>query len=173
MAAQASIPSIPTSDGTTSYSLQTVPYYPESPALSLFFVPTSFCFSLSLPPLTCSFQWLPGSLSVWGCLRSTIPHLCIMALGRVISGMACTPRTVLLQTAGHLRLATCPGLVVPVWWPSWAYPPHLHLLPDPEVLYEHCLSQTHPHPGPPVPGRDSSSLQQADWACAGLVVISG
>lgn len=60
----------------TGYSLQDVPHYP------LFIVPTFFCFSfssISLPfiaPLNTS-----GSLSIWGCLRSTM-LLYVMTSGR-------------------------------------------------------------------------------------------
>lgn len=57
------------SGGITGYSYQTVPHCP--PVLPLFIVYTSFLL----------FLVVLGSLSVWGSLRSALPHLCIMDMG--------------------------------------------------------------------------------------------
>lgn len=84
----------------------------KSPALPLFTVPTYFrfsFFSISLP-LSCSSQWYPGLLNVWGHLRDglriAMPQSCTMEPGR--GHLSCSlrlPSTRLVVTSGKLPVS--------------------------------------------------------------------
>jgi hypothetical protein len=104
-------------DGITSYSHQSVPHYPwvsTSASLHCAHILLFFFSSISLP-LTCSYSWLLGHLSVWGCLmnglRSAMTCSCIMAPGQRSSWALSTPhsRPMKCWTGGYLRLAPLQG----------------------------------------------------------------
>lgn len=99
-------------------SHQAIPQYPQVSSSAFFIVLKSFCFS-SLPflyNLQAPFRGVWGSLSVWGPLRSAMPHLCIIALGRdyLGYGLPLTPLT--CAVPDHwLSQASYPGPMVTVW----------------------------------------------------------
>lgn len=107
-----------------SYSCQLFITF-EYPAQPLFIVSTSFYFSFSsiTSPLTCSSSWSTGSLSIQGHLRnglwSAMLNLCIMSLDRAHFGHGMhPPMSGRPPTGGYLRLASCLGSKVLVWWLS-------------------------------------------------------
>lgn len=79
---------------------------------------------LSLPFLHHLFAFLsgpPGSLSIWGCLRSARPYLCLMVQGSSLmtrhdlASLHHCPAW--RQTSlGRLRLDPCLGPMVPIWF---------------------------------------------------------
>lgn len=80
------------SSDIAGYSHQVLCHYP--PVLPLFIKPT-VCFVLfHFSVIYLILLMALGCLSIWGCLRSTIPHLCIVALGK-----------------GHPRHNPTPGLL--------------------------------------------------------------